>query len=69
MGSRMSMLVIPALKRLRQEDCNFKARLGYIGRPCLKNKKKDGTGWSVGCVQCIQMAKPYCGSVFEPIQH
>jgi hypothetical protein len=28
----------PALGRLRQEDCKFKASLGCIVRPCLKNK-------------------------------
>jgi hypothetical protein len=33
------MTLIPALGRLRQEDWNFKARLGFIGRPCHKNKK------------------------------
>jgi hypothetical protein len=35
--------VIPALKRLRQEDSKFKASLSYIARPCLKqtNKQKN----------------------------
>jgi hypothetical protein len=30
--------VILALRRLRQEDCEFKASLGYIS--CLKNQKQ-----------------------------
>jgi hypothetical protein len=30
------MLVIPALWRLRQEDCEFKANLGYKESSCLK---------------------------------
>jgi hypothetical protein len=36
--------VIPAFRNLRQEDCKFKASLGYIERPCLKkqNNKKVG---------------------------
>jgi hypothetical protein len=30
--------VIPALKKLRQENYEFKASLGYIARACFKNK-------------------------------
>jgi hypothetical protein len=34
--------IIPAVRRLRQEDLEFKASLGYTAKPCLKkeNKKK-----------------------------
>jgi hypothetical protein len=34
------MPVIPALGRLRQEDCEFQARLGYIANFCLKEWKE-----------------------------
>jgi hypothetical protein len=34
------LAVIPALGRLRQKDCEFKASLGYIVRSCPKTKKK-----------------------------
>jgi hypothetical protein len=32
-------LVIPALRRLRQEDGKLEANLGYTGRPCSKIKR------------------------------
>jgi hypothetical protein len=31
--------VIPALRKLRLEDGEFKANLNFIVRPCLKNNK------------------------------
>jgi hypothetical protein len=31
---------IPALGRMRQEDCKFEASLGYTGKPRLKKEKK-----------------------------
>jgi hypothetical protein len=31
-------LVIPAFRRLRNEDLKLEASLGYVVTPCLKNK-------------------------------
>jgi hypothetical protein len=38
------IFVILALGRLRQEDVEFKANLGYIVRTCFKKKIGLGTG-------------------------
>jgi hypothetical protein len=39
------MPVIPAVGRLKQENCEFEASLGYVVRPYLKNKHKNYAGW------------------------
>jgi hypothetical protein len=38
------MSVIPAVKRLRQEDCEFKAISSYIVRLVKNPKKLDASG-------------------------
>jgi hypothetical protein len=39
----------PALRRIRQEDPEFKATLGYMVRTCLKNKNKNWWGQRQEC--------------------
>jgi hypothetical protein len=34
--------VIPAVRRLRLEDCKFETSLGYLGRPWLIKIKNKG---------------------------
>jgi hypothetical protein len=35
----MAHTVIPALRKLRQDDLKFEASLGYTARSCLNNNK------------------------------
>jgi hypothetical protein len=47
------MPVNPALRKLRQEDQEFKATLGNLVRPCLKIQKGWGCGSVVECLPSI----------------
>lgn len=39
-----SLPVIPAFRKLRQEDHEFKSSLSYIGRYCLKGWEREHGG-------------------------
>jgi hypothetical protein len=41
--TRWHSLVIPALRRPRQEDCELEAVLGFTVRHCLKNNNPTTT--------------------------
>jgi hypothetical protein len=43
------MSVIPALRWWTQEDLKLKANLGYIARPCLKNKETSQVHVTYAC--------------------
>jgi hypothetical protein len=47
------LTIIPALGRLRWEDLEFKVILGYIRRPCLKQKQLTRTS-----KQKVQIEQP-----------
>lgn len=54
------MFVIPALKKLGQEDCDFKANLGNVERSCLKmqvGEEEEETG-----LTRIRGSQPYVGT-------
>jgi hypothetical protein len=36
----LCILIIQVLRRLRQEDLNFEASIGYIAKPCIIKKRK-----------------------------
>jgi hypothetical protein len=48
-----SLSVIPAHRRLRQEDHEFKFSLGYIVTPFLKTQTNKKKQWYLIVVQCL----------------
>jgi hypothetical protein len=51
--SWQSKHVIPALRKLKQEDFQFKSDLGYNSKPCLKKKRKE-LSWDWGVAQWVE---------------
>jgi hypothetical protein len=43
------MPVIPVLRKLRQEDLEFEASVGYKERPCYSNKRQMVIFSDLGC--------------------
>jgi hypothetical protein len=55
------MPIILALRRLRQEDCEFEVILGYMVRPCLKKTNKFSN-------VTIKYFKNWAGRVAEAVR-
>jgi hypothetical protein len=49
--------VIPALERLRQEDCEFKAGMDYVWKPCLKKTIEARRQWLMPVILTTQEAE------------
>jgi hypothetical protein len=49
------MPAILVLGRLKQKDCEFKASLGYIARPCLKKRRKREKIMIYSCRKYMQI--------------
>jgi hypothetical protein len=47
------MSAISALGRMKQEDCEFEASLGYVARTRLK--KRDGAWWFMPAIQEVEI--------------
>jgi hypothetical protein len=58
-GNVLCMPVIPALRRLKLEDLEFKASLGYTVRFCLKTKTKNVCHFKMGIEGVIQNKTNY----------
>jgi hypothetical protein len=55
------------LRRLRQEDREFEANLGYIGSPCLKNPKPTLMKMEWGCGESHHFSGIPSGKAENPI--
>jgi hypothetical protein len=49
----------PALRRLRQQDCEFKASLDYTVRSCLKKKERKEKENGARCYEFYKSKKDY----------